>query len=60
MAIAVIGMLDEREEGLSLIKRCIEERGHKIILIDITIGTGAIEPELQPEITSEEVAQAGG
>ena len=60
MAIAVIGMLDEREEGLSLIKGCIEERGHKIILIDITIGTGAIEPELQPEITSEEVAQAGG
>jgi len=53
-------MLDEREEGLSLIKGCIEERGHKIILIDITIGTGAIEPELQPEITSEEVAKAGG
>jgi uncharacterized protein (UPF0261 family) len=60
MAIAVIGMLDEREEGLSLIKRGIEERGHKIILIDITIGTGAIEPELEPEITSDEVAQAGG
>jgi uncharacterized protein (UPF0261 family) len=53
-------MLDEREEGLRLIKECIKERGHKIILIDITIGTGAIEPELQPEITSEEVAQAGG
>ncbi|MBW1897162.1 MAG: Tm-1-like ATP-binding domain-containing protein, partial [Deltaproteobacteria bacterium] len=47
-------------EGLSLIKGCIEERGHKIILIDITIGTGAIEPELQPEITCEQVAQAGG
>jgi uncharacterized protein (UPF0261 family) len=60
MAIAVIGMLDEREEGLRLIKGCIEERGHKIILIDITIGTGAIEPELEPEITSDEVAQAGG
>jgi uncharacterized protein (UPF0261 family) len=60
MAIAVIGMLDEREEGLSLIKGHIEQRGHKIILIDITIGTGAIEPELQPEITSDQVAQAGG
>lgn len=60
MAIAVIGMLDEREEGLSLIKGHIEQKGHKIILIDISIGTGAIEPALRPEITCEQVAQAGG
>lgn len=60
MAIAVIGMLDEREEGLSLIKEHIEQKGHKIILIDITIGTGAIVPKLQPEITCDQIAQAGG
>ena len=43
MSIAVVGMLDEREEGLRLIKGHIESSGHQTILIDITIGTGAIE-----------------
>jgi len=60
MAIAVIGMLDERDEGLRLLKDRIEGRGHKTILIDISIGTGAIELPLKPEITSEDLARAGG
>jgi uncharacterized protein (UPF0261 family) len=60
MAIAIIGMLDEREEGLRIIKDCIEGRGHKTILIDISIGTGAIISLLKPDITCEELAQAGG
>jgi hypothetical protein len=42
MAIAVVGMLDEREEALSIIRAHIEKRGHKSLLIDISIGTGAI------------------
>jgi uncharacterized protein (UPF0261 family) len=41
MAIAVVGMLDEREEALKIIKDQIEKRGHQAILIDVTIGTGA-------------------
>ncbi|MBW1804195.1 MAG: Tm-1-like ATP-binding domain-containing protein [Deltaproteobacteria bacterium] len=60
MSIAIIGMLDEREEGLQLLKNRIEARGHKSALIDITIGTGAIEPVLDPDISSDEVARAGG
>ena len=60
MAIAIIGMLDEREEGLRLIKDHIEGRGHKTILIDISIGTGAILSSLKADITCEELAQAGG
>lgn len=60
MSIAVIGMLDEREEGLRLLKERIEKRGHKTILIDFSIGTGGIKPALQPDITCDEVALAGG
>ncbi|MFH1242464.1 MAG: Tm-1-like ATP-binding domain-containing protein [Pseudomonadota bacterium] len=60
MAIALVGMLDEREQGLRLIKEHIERRGHKAILIDISIGTGAIASSLKPEITSEELAEEVG
>ena len=60
MAIAVIGMLDEREEALRLITDRIEKKGHRPILIDISIGTGAITSSLKPNITSEEIAVAGG
>jgi hypothetical protein len=37
MPIAVVGMLDEREEALRIIKDRIEQRGHKALLIDITV-----------------------
>ena len=60
MGIAVVGMLDEREEGLSIIKEHIERRGHKPILMDITIGTGAITSTLRAEISCEDLAKAGG
>lgn len=60
MTIAIIGMLDEREEALRLLKEQIEQRGHKAILIDVSIGTGGIKPSLKAEVTCEEVAQAGG
>lgn len=60
MGIAVIGMLDEREAALRLIKERIEARGHKPLLIDISIGTGAIDYRLKPDISCEKIALAGG
>ena len=60
MSIAVIGMLDEREAGLSLIKEKIEKRGHKITLVDISIGTGAIQSSLKADITNEALAEISG
>jgi uncharacterized protein (UPF0261 family) len=60
MAIVAVGMLDEREEGLRLIKDQIEKRGHHPLLIDISIGTGAIESSLKPDIDNKTLAAAGG
>jgi uncharacterized protein (UPF0261 family) len=60
MAIAVCGMLDEREDGLLLIKEQIERRGHQTVIIDFSIGTGGIQPSLKAEITCDELARAGG
>ena len=60
MAIAVVGMIDEREEALNLIKKRIEQRGHKVLLVDITIGTGAIIPSLKADITCGELSKLGG
>jgi uncharacterized protein (UPF0261 family) len=60
MAIAIVGMLDEREQVLRMIKDQIEKRGHKVILIDITIGTGAIAPALKADVTSDEIARLAG
>jgi len=57
MAIAVIGMLDEREQALKLIKEQIEQRGHKPLLIDISVGNGAIIPSLKADITCQELAR---
>ena len=60
MSILIIGMVDEREEALTLLKDKIEKRGHKVALADVSIGTGAIVPALKPDITPVEIAQAGG
>jgi uncharacterized protein (UPF0261 family) len=60
VTIAIVGMLDEREAGLTLIKDQIEKRGHKVLLIDISMGTGAIDSGLKADIACEEVALAGG
>ena len=60
MAIAVVGMLDEREQALSVIKERIEQRGHKALLIDISIGTGAIVPSLKADISYSELSGLGG
>jgi len=60
MSIAIIGMLDEREPAIKLLKEEIERRGHKTIVIDISIGTGGIVPSLKAEVTDDDVARAGG
>jgi len=60
MSIVIVGMLDEREEALRIIKEKIEQRGHKTLLIDVSIGTGAIASSLKADVRSEEIAQLGG
>lgn len=60
MPILIIGMVDEREEALTLLKEKIERRGHQVALADVSIGTGAIVPALKATITPDEIAQAGG
>jgi uncharacterized protein (UPF0261 family) len=60
MVIAIVGMLDEREEGLQLIKDHIEKRGHRSMLIDISIGTGAIQSSLKPDIDCHTLAKTVG
>ncbi|RAL21378.1 Tm-1-like ATP-binding domain-containing protein [Thermoflavimicrobium daqui] len=55
--IAVIGAMDTKGSDFAFIKSEIERRGHKAFIID----TGVLgEPLIQPNITSEHVAQAGG
>ena len=60
MSIAIAGMLDEREEALTIIKSQIERRGHKTILIDFSIGTGAIVSHLKADVSCDELARLGG
>lgn len=60
MQILIIGMLDEREEALSVLKEKIEGRGHKAVIADVSIGTGALAPALRANITPAEIAAAGG
>ncbi|MCC7009648.1 MAG: Tm-1-like ATP-binding domain-containing protein [Acidobacteria bacterium] len=60
MAIAVCGMLDEREVGLQLIRTYLEQRGHEAVVVDFSIGTGGIAPTLRADITCDDVAIAGG
>jgi len=60
MPIAIIGMLDEREPALEIIKEQIEKRKHRTILIDVSIGTGAIIPSLIADITGNEIAKLAG
>ncbi|MBN1630577.1 MAG: Tm-1-like ATP-binding domain-containing protein [Thermoleophilia bacterium] len=56
MTIVIVGMLDEREEALSLIGDRIRERGLEPCLIDISVGSGAIVPTLTPDVTVGELA----
>jgi uncharacterized protein (UPF0261 family) len=57
MPIAIVGMLDEREQALRLLKEQIEKRGHRSVLIDISVGNGAIIPSLKADVTCLELAR---
>jgi len=60
MAVVIVGMLDEREEALRIIKEQIERRGHKTILIDVSIGTGGIAPSIRADVNCDEVVRFAG
>ncbi|NIN67715.1 MAG: UPF0261 family protein [Anaerolineae bacterium] len=55
--IVVVSTLDTKGEETSYLKELIEKRGHRAILVDVGMGA---EPDLTPDITSDEVARAGG
>ena len=57
MAVAIVGMLDEREEALRMIRDRIRHRGHTACLIDISVGAGAIVPALQADVTCQDLAR---
>jgi uncharacterized protein (UPF0261 family) len=56
MAIVIVGMLDEREPALRLIRDRIRQRGHETCLVDISVGSGAIVPCLDADVTPGELA----
>jgi len=60
MPIAIVGMLDEREDALGTIKDRIQQRKHETVLIDISIGTGAIIPSLKPDVSRSELVKLAG
>lgn len=55
--IVIISTLDTKGEEAGYLKSLIEARGFKTILMDTSIGG---EPAILPDISSEEVAAAGG
>ncbi len=57
LSIVVIGTLDTKGEELAYLKRLVEEKGHRAILVDCSI---LGRSSFQPDITREEVSQASG
>lgn len=55
--IALVGALDTKGAEYGFVKACIEERGHKTLLVDV----GVLDaPVIAPDVPREEVAAAGG
>lgn len=55
--IALIGALDSKGDEFAFVKKAIEGRGHRVLMID----TGVIgEPAFAPDVSAMEVAEAGG
>lgn len=57
MTIAILGTLDTKGHEHAYVAELIRARGHQTILIDV--GSGE-EPQVQPDISRDEVAAAGG
>ncbi len=55
--IAVLGTLDTKGQEHAYVAEILRQRGHQTLLIDT--GSGS-EPSVQPDISREEVAAAGG
>ncbi len=60
MPIMIVGMLDERDDAIRVIKEQIENRGHRTIVVDISIGTGVAKPSVQADLHSPDLIAAGG
>jgi uncharacterized protein (UPF0261 family) len=60
MAVVVIGMVDEREGALRIINDQIEMKGHRTILIDISMGIGGIVSSLRGDVSAEEILRLAG
>ena len=59
MAIAVCGMMDERDVGLKLLKDRIDARGFKALVVDFSIGTvTALNPVIGYERATELAREA--
>ncbi len=55
--IVIIGSVDTKGDQLRFLKERIESRGHKAILMDVSMGG---HPSFQADITPEEIARLGG
>jgi len=55
--IAIVGALDTKAQEYSFLKSEIEKRGHSTFVINVGV---LGEPPFQPDVTADEVAQAGG
>ncbi len=55
--IAIVSTLDTKGSEVAFLKTLIQERGHQVILLDISTGG---EPSIPPDISANEVAKAGG
>lgn len=55
--VVVIGALDTKGEDFAFIKKRIEERGFKAIVVDVGVMG---EPPFKPDVDADAVAKAGG
>ncbi|OGP65937.1 MAG: hypothetical protein A2170_01255 [Deltaproteobacteria bacterium RBG_13_53_10] len=55
--IVVLGTLDTKGEQVLFLKNRISERGHRAIVVDLSMGEA---PLFQADITPQEIAEAGG
>lgn len=55
--IVLLSTLDTKGSEAAFLKALIQERGHRVILLDTNTGG---EPSLRPDISAKEVAEAGG
>jgi len=55
--IVLVSTLDTKGSEAALLKKLIQERGHRVVLLDTNTGG---EPSVPPDISAIEVAKAGG